>query len=182
MPLAGTGNGGMRAHAGDIRAARVRTKIRCGRGDTQVIANATQLIGVVEDDVSMQRALRRLLHAGGYHTVCAGSAEELQSARAISQLSCLVLDVQLPGVSGPGFYGQLGATRPPAVFITAHDGPAVRLAIRQAGGGELLAKPFGGQALLDAVTRAIGPQAHGDALPGAARSTEHGIPEDSRRT
>jgi len=105
----------------------------------------------------MQRALQRLLHAGGYRTLCVGSAEELQAAGVTDAVSCLVLDVQLPGASGPAFYGQMGPSRPPAVFITAHDNPSVRLAVNHAGGQELLPKPFGGQALLDAIARAIRP-------------------------
>ena len=55
---------------------------------------------------------------------------------------CLVLDVQLPGTSGPRLYEQLGVPRPPAIFITSHDSQATRSAITNAGGRELLTKPF----------------------------------------
>ncbi|WP_244832429.1 response regulator transcription factor [Caballeronia sp. TF1N1] len=114
-----------------------------------------QLIVVVEDDAGMRRALQRLLHAAGFDTMSFESAEALVSANCVEAASCLVLDVQLPGASGPKFYEQLGAGRP-AVFITSHDNPLTRSAVQGAGGIELLTKPFVAKDLLDAISRAIG--------------------------
>lgn len=113
-----------------------------------------QLIVVVEDDAGMRRALQRLLHASGFDTLLFDSAEALAGATDTRVPHCLVLDVQLPGVSGPSFYQQLGHRRPPAVFITSHDSQATRSAIMRAGGQELLTKPFVASDLLDAIARA----------------------------
>ncbi|WP_176060792.1 response regulator [Paraburkholderia sp. BCC1876] len=113
------------------------------------------LIVVVEDDDGMRRALQRLLRVSGFDTLTFESAEAFVSANLARAPHCLVLDVQLPGASGPRFYEQLGVQRPPAVFITAHDSSATRSAILSAGGHELLTKPFVASDLLDAIARAV---------------------------
>lgn len=114
-----------------------------------------QLIVVVEDDAGMRRALQRLLRVSGFHTASFESAEALVSANGAHTAACLVLDVQLPGVSGPACYERLGSGRPPAVFITSHDNATTHSAVRLAGGHELLTKPFVARDLLDAIARAI---------------------------
>jgi FixJ family two-component response regulator len=114
-----------------------------------------QLIVVVEDDAGMRLALQRLLRASGFQTILFESAEALMSATGANGANCLVLDVQLPGASGPALYLQLGHDRPPAVFITAHDGPVTRNEVIGAGGNELLTKPFVAKDLLNAIARAM---------------------------
>lgn len=113
-----------------------------------------QLIVIVEDDAGFRLALQRLLRASGFQTLLFENAEALLSAAGTRGASCLVLDVHLPGVSGPVMYGQLGHDRPPAVFITARDGPAIRNEVMGAGGNELLIKPFIAKDLLNAIARA----------------------------
>jgi len=103
---------------------------------------------VVEDDASLRRALQRMLTAGGYRAECYGRAEDLEAVQAAT---CLVLDVQLPGISGPAFYARLSPPRPPAIFITAYDSPLIRQAIASAGGAMVLPKPFSGNVLLQTV-------------------------------
>jgi FixJ family two-component response regulator len=118
------------------------------------------LIVIVEDDAGMRRALQRLLRVSGFDTLLFDSAEAYAPTKDSRVPHCLVLDVQLPGESGPRFYEQLGHPRPPAVFITSHDNPATRSAVASAGSDELLIKPFIAQDLLSAISRA--------ALRGAA--------------
>jgi FixJ family two-component response regulator len=113
-----------------------------------------QLIVIVEDDAGFRLALQRLLRASGFQTLLFENAEALLSAAGTRGASCLVLDVHLPGVSGPVMYGRLGHNRPPAVFITARDGPAIRNEVMGAGGNELLIKPFIAKDLLSAIARA----------------------------
>lgn len=118
--------------------------------------NATrQLIVVVEDDAGMRRALQRLLRVSGFDTLLYDSAEALLGANDARVPHCLVLDVRLPGISGPQCYEQLGPRRPPVVFITSHDNPATRSAVMSAGGHELLTKPFVAKDLLDAISRSV---------------------------
>lgn len=114
-----------------------------------------QLIVVVEDDAGLRHALQRLLRASGFRTVLFESAEALVNATGAADANCLVLDVQLPGASGPSLYRQLGRNRPPAVFITAYDGPTTRTEVSGAGGNELLTKPFIAKDLLNAIARAM---------------------------
>lgn len=112
------------------------------------------LIVIVEDDAGMRRALQRLLRVSGFDTLQFDSAEAYAQSNEPRVPHCLVLDVQLPGLSGPQFYEQLADPRPPAVFITSHDNPATRSAVATAGSQELLIKPFIGRAFLDAISRA----------------------------
>jgi FixJ family two-component response regulator len=114
-----------------------------------------ELIVIVEDDSGMRRAIERLFRLSGFDTRSFRSAEESGASACASSARCLVVDVQLPGVSGPDFYGALSMPRPPAVFITAYSGPATRRAVESTGNHALLTKPFLGAALLDAVTDAM---------------------------
>lgn len=113
------------------------------------------LIVIVEDDAGMRRALQRLLRVSGFDTLVFESAEAFAQANDSRLPHCLVLDVQLPGASGPRFYEQFGSSRPPVVFITSHDTPATRGAVASAGAHELLIKPFVASDLLDAIARAV---------------------------
>jgi FixJ family two-component response regulator len=113
-----------------------------------------QLVVVVEDDGGMRHALRRWLLASGYRAQTFASAEELLAADGARAADCLVLDVRLSGASGTELYARLGADRPPAVFITALDGPKVRGDVARLGGGAVLSKPFLGHELMDAIDAA----------------------------
>lgn len=115
-----------------------------------------QLIVIVEDDSSLCCAVERLLRFSGFHTRSFHSAEDTEVFELASTAGCLVLDVQLPGISGPAFYGTLHTPRPPAVFMTAYDGVRTRRAVESAGVHSLLTKPFLGETLIDAVLKATG--------------------------
>ena len=115
-------------------------------------------IVVVDDDASMRQAIERILRMGGLEAVLFASAEAALEAGAAESADCFVLDIRLPGMSGFELYQRLALTKEaPAIFITAHDGPAVREEAERLGGaGSYLPKPFAGAALLDAVARALG--------------------------
>jgi FixJ family two-component response regulator len=86
------------------------------------------------------------------------SAEEFLASESGPMARCLVLDVQLGGVSGLELQERLAASgaRTPVVFITAHDDEMSRERARRAGAVDYLSKPFDDVALLGAVGRAIG--------------------------
>jgi len=107
-------------------------------------------IVVVEDDSAMRRAIQRLLRAAGWRACAFGSAESFVDADS-RDVACLVVDIRLPGLSGPEMVDLLQQRRalPPLVFITAHLDAAPRVA------HEVLLKPFSGTELLEAVGRAI---------------------------
>jgi FixJ family two-component response regulator len=113
---------------------------------------------VVEDDASMRQAIERVLRAGGFAPITFETAEAVLETGAAASADCLVLDIRLPGMSGLELCRQLASSLHgvPAIFITAHDGPAVREEVGQLGAGGFLPKPFSGRALLDAVNRALG--------------------------
>jgi FixJ family two-component response regulator len=113
---------------------------------------------VVEDDASMSRSIERVLRAGGFVAASFASAEAALEAEAAKAADCLVFDIHLPGMSGLELYRRLaqGGADVPAIFITAHDVPAVREMAEGMGGCGYLPKPFSGRALLEAVTRALG--------------------------
>jgi len=113
---------------------------------------------VVEDDPSMSKALERILRTGGFSPLVFASAEDALIADSASTADCLILDIHLPGMSGFDFYRAVAAngTRPPVLFITAHDAPAIRAQAESIRAGSYLPKPFSGRVLLDAVQTAIG--------------------------
>ena len=114
-------------------------------------------IVVVEDDASMSQAIERILRVGGFASITFASAEAALEADAATTADCLVLDVHLPGMSGFELYRRLArcGEQVPAIFITAHDEPAVREEAERLRARSYLPKPFSGRALLDAVTLAL---------------------------
>ena len=116
---------------------------------------ATLTIGVVEDDPSFLRALGRLLGAAGFSVVPFASAEEFLASESVEAVSCLVLDVNLGGMSGFDLQQRLAAAGStiPTIFITAHDDPITRARARS--GVAYLRKPFREGALLGAIRGAL---------------------------
>jgi FixJ family two-component response regulator len=110
-------------------------------------------IALVEDDASFRRAIERLLRASGLEVKTFASAEELLGSVAPESHACLILDVQLPGMSGFELFDQLAASghARPAVFISAHEADAVRERTLRVPESVFLRKPFVGAKLLDVV-------------------------------
>jgi FixJ family two-component response regulator len=116
-----------------------------------------QTLVLVDDDESVRKALGRLLRAAGWDVAVFASAEEFLHAAAPASPACLILDVHLPGLSGPELQERLHAQgcKPPIVFISAYQDEGVRDLALQAGAVAFLQKPFEERALLDAVDRAV---------------------------
>lgn len=117
----------------------------------------TQLIGVVDDDPSILRALRRLLHLAGFSVKTFGSGEELLDCGELATIGCLVLDVNLTGLSGFQVQERLGELKLaiPIVFITAHDDATTRERAERAGDARYLRKPFDERALIGEIQKAL---------------------------
>ena len=112
---------------------------------------------IVDDDPSFRRSLERLVRSDGYQVQVFVSARQFLERADIKKPDCLVVDVRMPGQSGLDLQQVLetAGSTVPIIFITGHaDGPLAEQALR-AGAVELLAKPFDGEVLLDAVRRAI---------------------------
>jgi FixJ family two-component response regulator len=117
-------------------------------------------IAVVDDDQSIRDSLPELLREFGFDVRAYASAEEFLSCDALGRTRCLVLDIAMPGMSGPALQRELaqrGRTIP-IVFITANTDEEVRETLIAAGAVECLAKPFSDTQLFDAVKGSSAPE------------------------
>jgi FixJ family two-component response regulator len=113
-------------------------------------------IAIVDDDESLCRSLGRLLRAAGMRSVAYPSAEAFLGDARHAAFDCLVLDVQLGGISGIELQRQLTASgeRTPVIFITAHDEPEAREEALAAGCAGYFRKNDSGAEVIDAIRRA----------------------------
>jgi FixJ family two-component response regulator len=118
---------------------------------------APALVVVVDDDESVRESLPDLLREFGYAVQAFSSAEEFLVSDCIGQTRCLVLDITMPGMSGPDLQRELRRRRQeiPIVFITAHEDETVRPRLLRQGAVECLFKPFSETALRAALDTAL---------------------------
>ena len=117
----------------------------------------SNLVAVVDDEAPVRVALGRLLRLAGYQVVAFESGEEFLASLALCVPACVLLDVNMPGLSGLQVQARLLADRValPVVFITASDDPTIERHALEAGGLRVLHKPFGNDELLAAVRFAL---------------------------
>jgi len=117
------------------------------------------LISIVDDDLSVRRALRRLLQSAGYSVETFASAGEFLGSSPVGRTACLVLDIRLEGMTGFDLHERLAADRAaiPIIFITAHDDTSTRERVQRAGVAAYLPKPFDQSALLAAIQKVVKP-------------------------
>jgi FixJ family two-component response regulator len=115
------------------------------------------LVSVVDDDESVRESLPDLLRQLGFAAQAFSSAEAFLASEAVSETRCLILDVAMPGMSGPDLQHELTRRRQeiPIVFITAHEDGAIRPRLLARGAVECLFKPFSETALFDALNAAL---------------------------
>ena len=115
------------------------------------------VVAIVDDDVSIQRALARLLSAAGWRAVTFPSAEVFLQTGMQALPDCLVLDVWLSGMTGVELLEHLAAlgSTLPAVIITGRDDLQMRMRAMQAGAAGYLLKPLDGEDLLEALQEAL---------------------------
>ena len=125
-------------------------------------------IAIVEDDASFRRAVERLLRVSGFEVETFASAEEFLGSAAPESHACLILDLQLPGMSGFELFDHLTASGQPrpAVFITAQDGDSLRERASRLPKNVYLRKPFVGAVLLQAVRSILRRNGSGEENPG----------------
>ncbi len=118
------------------------------------------LVSVVDDNESVRESLPDLLQHSGFHVEAFSSAEAFLQSQALSESRCLILDVGLPGMSGPDLQQELKRRGQliPIVFITAQGDKSLRPQLIGRGAVAVLFKPFTDTALLDAVHAALGPR------------------------
>lgn len=113
---------------------------------------------LVDDDDSLRRALTRTIRLAGYDVRAYNSVGALLEVGIATDQSCLVLDVNLPGIGGIEFRNSLAEAhfKVPTIFITALERDLVAAQLSKAEYVAVLYKPFSNKDLLDAIDRAIG--------------------------
>jgi FixJ family two-component response regulator len=116
------------------------------------------LISIVDDDEEMREATKGLIRSLGYQATTFASAEEFLQSDSVDNSSCLIADVQMPGLSGIDLRRDLIARgiKMPTIFITAFPEEGARLRALTAGAIGYLGKPFSEDSLLECLNRALG--------------------------
>jgi FixJ family two-component response regulator len=119
------------------------------------------IVHVVDDDASFRTAIERRLKLAGYEVATYGSAQDLLDTPLDGERAgCILLDVRIPGLSGPDLQRRLieeGSTLP-VIFLTGHADTATTVRAIKAGAEDFLTKPVSSELLLDAIERALARQ------------------------
>lgn len=120
-------------------------------------ATERPLVSVVDDDESIRESLPDLLGEFGFAARAFSSAEEFLASGYVDQTRCLILDIAMPGMSGPNLQRELKLREQhiPIIFITASREKTVRPRLLEQGAVDCLFKPFSDTALLEAVNLAL---------------------------
>jgi FixJ family two-component response regulator len=115
------------------------------------------LVSIVDDDQSIRESLPDLLNALGFSAHAFSSAEDFLSSEAAANTKCLILDVAMPGMTGPELHRELQRRGRfvPTIFITAQKDETVRPQLIAAGAVDCLFKPFSDTALQEALGSAF---------------------------
>src|SRR5215468_6263343 len=121
------------------------------------MSNATPIVFVVDDDVSVRESLELLIHHEGWQAETFKSADEFLSRPRALVPSCLILDLSLPDLSGLELQKRISTERMhmPIIFITGHGDIPSTVQAMKAGAVEFLTKPFEDDTLLAAVRQAL---------------------------
>ena len=121
------------------------------------MSQATPVVFVVDDDISIRESLELLIRCAGWQPQLFASAQEFLALPRVVAPSCLVLDVSLPGLNGLDLQKRVAGDRPdmPIIFITGHGDVPMTVRAMKAGAVEFLTKPFSDDTLLNAIRNAI---------------------------
>jgi FixJ family two-component response regulator len=121
------------------------------------VTSKSCVIAIVDDEPSVLKSLKRLLDASNFTTETYDSAEAFLARGSLNDVSCIVLDVNMPTMSGIELRRRLKAmgSTIPVVFITALDSAAVRRKAIEFGCAGFLHKPFSGHELINFVRKAL---------------------------
>jgi FixJ family two-component response regulator len=122
------------------------------------MSNEKTIVGIVDDDFEICIAMARLVSEFGYGAETFDSAETFLVCASTSKATCLLVDVQLGGISGIELAHQLATDgfKFPIIFMTGLNDEVVRSQAADAGGIAFLHKPFPAKMLMDAIKLAIG--------------------------
>jgi FixJ family two-component response regulator len=119
--------------------------------------NRHPLLSVVDDDESIRESLPDLIKEFGFAARSFSSAEEFLLSGSIDETSCLILDIAMPGMSGPELHQELKrrGDQIPVIFITGQKDERIRARVFEQGAAGFLLKPFSDAALLAAIKTAL---------------------------
>ena len=134
-----------------ILRASLPSELRTGR------LNKTPLISIVDDDNVVRRALESLVMSLGFRACAFPSAEAFLQSAQLGETSCLISDVQMPGISGVQLQNRLTdlGLSIPTIFITAYPDDSVRTRVLGSGAVCFLLKPFDPQSLIECLDDAL---------------------------
>ena len=123
----------------------------------KTMTSTPSLVSVVDDDESVRESLPDLLRELGFSVRTFSSAEEFLTSDCIDETKCVILDIGMPGMTGPELQQELKRReqKMPIIFITAQRDEAIRSQVRQRGAIECLFKPFSDTDLLSALNAAL---------------------------
>ena len=137
----------------------VNTMENTAGGDVRTLpmSGALPVVYVVDDDISVRESLELLIRNAGWQVELFESAQNFLRCPKVSLPSCLVLDVNLPGLNGLDLQKQVAADRAdmPIIFITGYGDVPSTVRAMKAGAIEFLTKPFSEDVLLDAIQHAL---------------------------
>jgi FixJ family two-component response regulator len=119
--------------------------------------NGRALLSVVDDDESMRESLPDLIKEFGFEARAFSSAEEFILSGSVDESRCLILDIAMPGMTGPELYEELKRCGKgvPVIFITGQKDETIRARALEQGAVGFLIKPFSAEALLAAIKTAL---------------------------
>ena len=114
-------------------------------------------LAIVDDDESIRESLPDLIKEFGFAARAFSSAEEFLSSGSVNETSCLILDIAMPGMSGPELHRELKrrGEEIPTIFITGQKDETIRARVLEQGAAGFLIKPFSDAALLAAIKTAL---------------------------
>ena len=121
------------------------------------MTSSEETVFIVDDDASVRRSTERLVRAAGFKVESFVSARDFLKQPPPSGVACLILDVQMPGLSGMDLQEELSrlGVQIPIIFITAHGDIPMTVKAMKGGAVEFLTKPFDSHGLLEAIRAAI---------------------------
>jgi FixJ family two-component response regulator len=131
--------------------------VKSGTVEVEFSMTNASFIAVVDDDESLRESLEGLLKSLGHAVMVFSSAEGFLSSGALAKTQCLILDIRMPGMSGPELQAELMRRREtvPIIFITAHGDEDVMSRVMADGAVDCLVKPFSEDSLLKAISLAL---------------------------
>lgn len=121
------------------------------------MSKADAMIFVIDDDAQFRKSLARLLQSAGYEVELYSSAQDFLRRKPYEGASCLLLDVHMPGITGPDLQEELKTQQNliPIIFLTAHSNTPTGVKAMKDGAVDFLLKPIDEQVLFEAIDRAI---------------------------